>query len=200
MSEPTSWIQELRTLLAAAPQLEPIVEGSERLALLVPLFVEAGGLWVLMEQRSTGGEALFSGAVVEAGEDAWDAALRAGAEDAGLPAEAVLRLGELAPIELVGAGDDEDDDGEGGLAVPCVGAVPVAAARTAVDAGDNDVFQVPLQAFGNPTLVEEFLVEPESGEGPVRRMRAIHVGGRRIWGLGVFVMEDLLERLQGDVT
>lgn len=191
MSEPTSWIQELRALLAAAPQLEPIVEGSERRGILVPLFVEEGSLWVLMRQQATGGESLFPGSAAGADEDAWDAALRGAADEGGLPAEAILRLGELAPIELA-----DDGDREGGLAVPCVGALPVAAARAAVDDGSSAMFQVPLQAFNNPTLVEELLIEPASGEGPVRRMRAVHIGGRRIWGLGVFVIEDLLERLQ----
>jgi hypothetical protein len=181
MAEPTSWILDVRRRLAVAPALEPVVAGAARRALLVPLFVDSGGLWVLL-RAGAGGEAEFPGAPVAGGEDVWDAALRAAAE-AGLPAGAVLHLGELAPLEPP----------EGGLALPCVAAVPTPAALAASDAGG--AFRLPLVALRAPTLVEELEVETPTGER--RRVRAVHVGGRRLWGTAVWVLEDLLERLAG---
>jgi hypothetical protein len=118
---------------------------------------------------------------VAGGEDVWDAALRAAAE-AGLPAGAVLRLGELAPLEPP----------EGGLALPCVAAVPTPAALAA--SGNGGFLRLPLVALRAPALVEELEVE---SAGERRRVRAIHVGGRRLWGTAVWVLEDLLERLAG---
>jgi len=181
MAEPTSWILDVRRRLAAAPALEPVVADAARRALLVPLFVDAGGLWALLREGGAG-EPEFPSAPLAPGEDAWAAAQRAGGE-AGLPAEAVLRLGELSPLERP----------EGGLALPCIGAVPTPAAMTASDAGPS--FRIPLSALRNPTLVEEMEVETPAGDR--RRVRAIHVGGRRLWGTAVFVLEDLLERLAG---
>lgn len=181
MTEPTSWILDVRRRLAAAPALEPVVAGSARRALLVPLFVDAGGLWALLREGA-GGEAEFPGAPLAAGEDAWEAAARAAAET-GLPAAAVLRLGELEPLEPP----------EGGLALPCVGAVPTPAALAASDNGG--FLRLPLVALRSSTLVEE--LEVESPAGDRRRVRALHVGGRRLWGTAVWVLEDLLERLAG---
>jgi hypothetical protein len=181
MAEPTSWIRELRQRLAAAPALEPVVADAARRALLVPLFVDAGGLWTLLREGS-GGDPEFPSAPLAAGEEAWAAAQRAAGE-AGLPADAVLRLGELSPLESP----------EGGLALPCIGALPTPAALTAGESGP--FFRVPLIDLRNPTLAEELEIETPAGER--RRVRALHVGGQRLWGTAVFVLEDLLERLAG---
>jgi hypothetical protein len=181
MAEPTSWILEIRERLAAGPRLEPGVAETARFARLLPLFVEAGGLWALL-RNGTGGEAELPSSAVEADEDAWDAALRAGGA-VGLPIETVLRLGELEALERP----------EGGLALPCVGALPAAPALAATDAADT--FRLPLAALANPTLAEE--LEVEDANGNRRRVRAVHVGGRRLWGTAVWVLEDLLEHLRG---
>jgi hypothetical protein len=181
MAEPTSWILDVRQRLAAAPALEPVVADTARRALLVPLFVDVGGLWALLREGA-GGEPEYPSAPVAPGEDAWAAAQRAAGE-AGLPAEAILPLGELSPLEPP----------EGGLALPCIGALPTPAAQTAGESGR--FFRIPLIALRSPTLVEELEVDTPAGDR--RRVRALHVGGRRLWGTAVFVLEDLLERLAG---
>jgi hypothetical protein len=181
MAEPTSWILDVRRRLAAGPSLEPVVAESARVALLVPLFVEAGGLWALLS-TGAGGEVELPSSPVAPGEDAWDAALRA-AGAAGLPIETVLRLGELEALERP----------EGGLVLPCVGALPTAPALAVTEAAGT--FRLPLAALANPTLAEDF--EIEDADGNRRRVRAVHVGGRRLWGTAVWVLEDLLERLRG---
>lgn len=181
MAEPTSWILDVRERLAAGPRLEPVVEDAARVALLLPLFVEAGGLWALL-RSGPGGEAELPSSPVAPKEDAWDAALRAGGA-VGLPIETILRLGELDALERP----------EGGLALPCVGALPTAPALAATGAAET--FRLPLAALANPTLAEE--MEIEDANGNRRRVRALHVGGRRLWGTAVWVLEDLLERLRG---
>lgn len=186
MSEPTSWILDVRRRLAAGPRLEPVVAEPARIALLVPLFVEAGGLWALL-RAGAGGEAELPSSPLAPGEDAWDAALRAAAA-AGLPVETVLRLGELDALERP----------EGGLALPCVAAFPTAPALAVTEAAATQAagtFRFPLAALANPTLAEE--LETEDADGNRRRVRAVHVGGRRLWGTAVWVLEDLLERLRG---
>lgn len=180
MTEPTSWILDVRRRLAAAPAREPLVAGSDRHALLVPLFVDAGGLWVLLREGA-GGEAELPTGPVADGEESWAAAVRTAAAT-GLPSEALLPLGDLEPLERP----------EGGLDLPCVGALPTPAGLATAD-GDG-WFRLPLVALSAPTLVEEIEVEYA---GVQRRMRAIHVGGRRLWGTAVFVLEDLIERLAG---
>ena len=181
MAEPTSWIVDVRQRLGAGPALEPLVADAARRALLVPLFVDTGGLWALLREGAAG-EPDFPAAPLAPGEDTWTAAQRAAGE-AGLPADAVLRLGELSPLEPP----------EGGLALPCIGALPTPAALTSTETGP--FFRVPLLALRNPTLVEELEVETPGGDR--RRVRSIHVGGRRLWGTAIFVLEDLLERLAG---
>lgn len=176
-----SWILDVRRRLAGAPQREPVVGTSERRALLVPLFVDARELWVLL--LADGGGA-FPGSPVESGEDAWIAALRGARGEAGLEAETILRLGELESLELP----------SGGLAVPCIGALPLAVAQRAVDAG-GELTRLPLSAFANPTLVEETVIE---AAGERRVVRGYHIGGRRIHGLAAHVLEDLLDRLKGE--
>jgi hypothetical protein len=180
MAEPTSWILDVRQRLAAGPRLEPVVAEVARVALLVPLFVDAGGLWTLL-LAGAGGEAELPSAPVEPKADAWDAALRAGGA-VGLPIETVLRLGELDALERP----------EGGLALPCIGALPTAPALAATEAAAT--FRLPLAALTNPTLAEE--LEIEDADGNRRRVRALHVGGRRLWGAAVWVLEDLLERIR----
>lgn len=179
MTEPTSWILDVRRRLAAGPAREPLVADSARRALAVPLFVDAGGLWVLLREGEDGAAEMAAGPVA-GDQESWEAAVEA-AGAAGLPSEALLQLGELEPLERP----------EGGLDVPCVGALPTAAGLAAADR--SGWFKLPLVALSAPTLVEE--VEVEHG-GVKRRMHALHVGGRRLWGAAVFVIEDLLERLR----
>lgn len=181
MAESTSWILEIRDRLSRSPQREPVVETTERRAILVLLFVDARELWALMMDRGGG---VFPGAPVGPDEDAWTAALRGAKAEAGIAAEGVLRLGELESLELP----------TGGLAVPCIGALPLALVERAGGPG-GEIFRVPLSAFANPTLVEETVVET-SGERRV--VRGYHIGSRRIHGLAAHVLEDLLATLHGD--
>ncbi|MEM7051237.1 MAG: CoA pyrophosphatase [Acidobacteriota bacterium] len=186
MSDAPSWIIEVRKRLET-PGKEPLVEGTARRSVMVGLSVDAGELWVLMIRRfgDRWGSAAFPGSDVEPGEDVWTAALRGAEDEIDLPQKAVLRLGELDGVE----------DVSGGLVTPCIGALPAKFEAKALGDDVDEVFRVPLSVLNNPQLVEEEIVEVE---GVQRRVRSYHVGGRRIWGLAVYILEDLMERLQGE--
>ena len=116
---PASWIEEVRSRLAA-PAPRRLAPGEQReAAVLVPLFVDAGELWTLLTRRAEHlakhrGQVAFAGGGLELGEDAWTGALREAEEELGLPRESVLVLGQL----------DEVEAPTGYRIVPCVGAVP----------------------------------------------------------------------------
>ena len=119
--EPQSWITELRARLQTPPpeRLPPTAlargENARRAAVLVPLYVDAGALWVLLTRRAEDlpyhrGQIAFPGGSLEAGEDPWAAALRETQEEIGLDPKQVLQLGLL----------DEAETPTGFHVMPCV--------------------------------------------------------------------------------
>lgn len=187
MSEPTSWISELRRRLASPPPQRLPPSDARPAAVLVPLYVEAGELWTLLTRRSEDlphhrGQIAFPGGSVEAGEGPWQAALREAEEEVGLVAGRVLQLGFL----------DEAQTPSGFRIVPCVGAVPVPV-ETRIDHREiAEVFPVPIRAFADPRLVEDRVVRIDGEERP---MRLYHVCSRPVWGLTARIVQNLLVRL-----
>jgi 8-oxo-dGTP pyrophosphatase MutT (NUDIX family) len=189
MSQP--WILDLRRRLSEPPPSRLATNEARAAAVLVPLYVEAGQLWVLLTKRAETlphhrGQIAFPGGSLEAGEDGWAGALREAHEEIGLAPAKVLRLGEL----------DETRTPSGFQIVPCVGAVPFPV-ETELNKGEiEEVFPVPLLAFANPSMIEdrEVLIDD------VRRvLRVYHVGRRQIWGLTAVILKNLLYRLGMDV-
>lgn len=194
MSEatPHSWIVELRARLSEPPSQRLAPTDARRAAVLVPLYVDAGELWTLLTKRSDAlpthkGQIAFPGGGLEAGEDAWQAALREANEEIGLETETVLQLGEL----------NETATPSGFHIVPCVGAVPFPVETTANPSEIEEIFAVPVSAFVNPSLVEDRAV---SIDGQERLMRIYHIGGRQVWGLTARIVQDLLSRLGMEVA
>jgi 8-oxo-dGTP pyrophosphatase MutT (NUDIX family) len=185
-----SWIEDLRERLASPAPLRlspPPGKEPRRAAVLVPLFVEARELWVVLTRRSDElpqhrGQIAFPGGGLELGEDPWRAALRETEEELGLSASTLLRLGQL----------DEADSSTGFRIVPCVAAVPWPAPFRPSEAEIAEVFSVPLRALAEPQLVEEREVLVD---GRRRSLRVYHVGRHQIWGLTARVLQNLLERL-----
>ncbi len=188
--ERRSWIAELRGRLASPPPRRLAGRAAAELrpaAVLVPLYVDAGELWMVLTKRTDTlpnhpSQIAFPGGSREVGEDAWAAALREAHEEVGLDPRHVVRMGEL----------DEHDVPSGFRIVPCVGAIPHPYELRPSEAEIAEVIRLPLAAFTNPRLVEE---RPVVYDGVRRLLRIYHVGGRQIWGVTAQILHGLLERL-----
>ncbi len=187
MSEPRSWIQEIRDRLASPPPRRLAVSDLRPASVLVPLYVDAGELWTVLTKRtdhlpSHRSQIAFPGGGRELKEDPWAAALRETHEEIGFEPKAILRLGEL----------DEGDTPAGFRVIPCVGAVPFPYKATPNAGEIAEVFSLPLSAFSNPRLVEE---RPVKINGVERLLLVYHIGNRQIWGLTARILQNLLVRL-----
>ena len=153
----------------------------------MPLYVDAGALWVLLSKRSEAlphhrGQIAFPGGSLDGDETLWEAAKRETQEEVGIGPQKVLELGLL----------DETETPSGFRIVPCVGAIPYPV-ETAPNPGEIDeIFSVPLSALADPRMVEDRTV---SIDGIARTHRVYHVGGRQIWGLTARILGALLARL-----
>ncbi|MCB1057318.1 MAG: CoA pyrophosphatase [Acidobacteria bacterium] len=182
-----SWIPELRRRLASPPPRRLAAGGGRAAAVLVPLYVEAGALWVLLTHRSASltkhrGQIAFPGGTLEAGESHWQAALRETQEEVGLEPGRVLDLGQL----------DELESTTGFRVLPCVGGLPAGFELRINPDEIADTFRVPLSALANPRMIEDRTVKLD---GTSRVIRVYHVGTRQIWGVTARILQNLLERL-----
>jgi 8-oxo-dGTP pyrophosphatase MutT (NUDIX family) len=184
---PDSWIVEVRRRLEVPPPTRLPMAEVRRAAVLVPLYVDAGGLWVLLTRRAEElpqhrSQIAFPGGALEPGEEPWAGAVREAHEEIGLDPKQVLPLGFL----------DEEETPTGFHVLPCVGAVPYPL-DTRLAAGEvAEVFALPLAAAANPQLVERRSVLVD---GQARELTIFHIAGRQIWGLTAVVLWNLLERL-----
>ncbi len=192
-SEPTevsaagpSWITELRARLAEPEPVRKQAGASRRAAVLVPLYVEAGELWLFLTRRSDelpqhSGQVAFPGGGCELGEAAWDAALRESNEEVGLDGRRVARIGQLDDLETF----------SGYTIRPCVGAVPFPFETRINEAEIAEVFSIPLTAFADARVVEDRVVTVNDVD---RSIRIYHVGRHQVWGLTARIIQNLLER------
>lgn len=184
---PQSWILALRERLSSPPPRRLPPSDARKAAVLVPLYVDAKELWVVLTKRAErlekhAGQFAFPGGAVDLGESYWEAAVRETEEELGIERSKPLDLGEL----------DESSTPSGFRIVPCVAAVPYPLETTLNEGEIAEVFSAPLLAFANPRLVEDRTVEIEA----VRRvLRIYHVGNRQIWGLTARILQNLLQRL-----
>jgi 8-oxo-dGTP pyrophosphatase MutT (NUDIX family) len=192
MSEtPHTWIHEVRERLASPLPKRLVPSEERRAAVLVPLYVDAGEIWVVLTKRSDElpthkGQVAFPGGGSESGEDAWQTALRETEEEIGVVGEKVLRLGQL----------DEASTPSGFQIIPCVGAVPYPLETTANPEEIVEVFSIPLLAFTETKVVENRSVRIDGEE---RLLRVYHVGRHQVWGLTARIVQNLLQRLDLEV-
>ncbi|MEM6454525.1 MAG: CoA pyrophosphatase [Acidobacteriota bacterium] len=182
-----SWLSQLGRALGQPPPRRLPPRDARPAAVLVPLYVDAGALWMVLTKRTETlpthkGQIAFPGGGVEASETPWDAALRETHEEIGIAPSTVMRIGQL----------DETVTPSGFSIVPCVGAVPFPLQTRANEDEIDEIFTVPLQALASPQLVEDRTVVID---GQPRALRVYHVGSRRIWGVTARIAQNLLHRL-----
>jgi 8-oxo-dGTP pyrophosphatase MutT (NUDIX family) len=192
MSKPAPWFAQIAERLATPPPMRLAARDLREAAVLVPLYVEAGELWVVLTKRTDSlpshkGQIAFPGGGRELGEDAWTAALRETHEEIGIAPQRVLKLGQL----------DEADIPSGFRVLPCVGALPFPFETVPNPQEIAEVFAIPLSAFASPGLVEERRVRLDGRE---RSLRIYHIGGRQIWGATARILQNLLQRLGKEST
>ncbi len=183
------WLDDVERLLARAPigRFAPDAPGL-RAAVLVPLFVDGGSLWVLFIRRSgavghhPGQIAFPGGGRDERDEDEVATALRETREELGIEPGQVMILGHLSDVMT----------SSGYLVSPVVGAIPWPVSLKIADSEVEAVIRLPLVAFGSPSLVEEMevIVAGRPLASPV-----FHYGQTRIWGATARIIVDLVERL-----
>ena len=184
-----SWLEDVEKVLARTPigRFSPDAPGV-RAAVLVPLFVDGGSLWVLLTRRSRAvahhpGQIVFPGGARDVGDDDEVAtALREAREELGIEPGHVMILGHLSDVAT----------SSGYLVSPVVGAIPWPLSLKLTDSEVEEIIRLPLVALSSPDLVEEreIMVAGRPVASPI-----FHYGKTRIWGATARIVVDLLERL-----
>jgi len=185
------WLEEVERLLGAAPvRRRAESDGLVVAAVLVPLYVAAGQLWVLLTRRTDslpqhGGQVAFPGGVREEGDENEVAtALREAHEELGINPSQVVVLGQL----------DDVCTPSGFLISPVVGAIPHPLTVRPASGEVEAVVQVPFSYLANPEVVEEQELEI-AGERVISPI--YHYRSHRIWGAAARILADLIGRLTG---
>ena len=159
-------------------------------AVLVPLYVAAGHLWVLLTRRTDslplhGGQVAFPGGVREEGDENEVAtALREAHEELGIDPSHVVLLGQLKDVWTP----------SGFLISPVVGAIPYPLTVRPAPEEVEAVVQVPFSYLAKPEVVEEqeLAIAGERVASPIYDYR-----NHRIWGATARILADLIGRLTG---
>jgi len=178
------WLEEVERLLGASP-LRRLAEGHglRAAAALVPLYVAAAELWVLLTRRA-GSLAFPGGARLPEDDDEVAAALREAAGEIGLDPSAVVVLGHL----------DDVCTATGYAVSPVVGAIPYPLTVRPVAAEVEAVIPVPFGYLANPEAIEEQEVEV-AGRRIVSPV--YHYRSHRLAGATARMVADLVGRLTG---
>jgi 8-oxo-dGTP pyrophosphatase MutT (NUDIX family) len=179
-----NWVLEVRARLAGyRPRTATVREGLRRAAVLVPLFVRDGSLWILFTRRTETvehhrGQISFPGGAEEKGDATLlDTALREAEEEIGLSRQDVLALGALSPLVTV----------TNFYVEPYVAAVPQPYAFRPAEAEIAELLEIPVPALMDPAILEK---KPMPGrEGTVL---FYHHGEQVIWGATAGILEELL--------
>jgi 8-oxo-dGTP pyrophosphatase MutT (NUDIX family) len=185
------WLEDVERLLAAAPVDRRVqTDGLIPAAVLVPLYVVAGELWVLLTRRARslpahGGQYSFPGGVREESDgDEVATALREAHEEIGLDPSLVVVLGHLNDVLTP----------TGFLISPIVGAIPYPLTVGPTSEEVDAVMPVPFTYLANPEAVEERELEI----GGVRVVSPVyHYRSHRIWGATARIIADLTARVTG---
>lgn len=183
------WLHEVERALADAPVRRVVQSaGLQRAAVLVPLFVRGGSLWVLLTRRSEslrhhpGAIAFPGGGAQDGDEDEVATALREAEEELGIEAGRAIVLGQLSDAVTA----------TGFVISPVVAAIPEPVGLAPTTAEVVELLPVPVAALASPTLVEEqeAIVGGEAVLSPV-----LHYGPHCVSGATAVIVLDLLARL-----
>src|SRR5215831_3350744 len=181
-------MDEVRERLAAHERVAPAPSpGLRRAAVLVPLFVKDGGLWVLLTRRTESlehhrGQIAFPGGTAEE-EDAspYDTALRETDEEIGVRPEDVRLLGTLSPIVTV----------TNFFVRPFVGAIPSPYPFRIAEQEIAELIEVPVAAMLDPKALET-----KALPGRDEPVLFYHHGDHVIWGATARIQKELLDALK----
>ena len=185
----SGWMAEIQSRLASRPQrpLGGEAAGRRRAAVLVPLFVRGGRLWILFTRRTDTlehhrGQISFPGGAEEPGDATLeDTALRESEEEIGLERKDAILLGALSPIVTV----------TNFYVEPYVAAIPQPYLFRPQETEIAELIEVPLAALMDPAILEK---KPFPGrDEPVL---FYHHGDHVIWGATARMLEELLEALK----
>jgi 8-oxo-dGTP pyrophosphatase MutT (NUDIX family) len=182
-----NWMDDVRRRLAgvARPGVSP-GESHRRAAVLVPLFVRQGTLWIVFTRRTETvehhrGQISFPGGAEEPGDaDLSATALRETEEELGVRESDVQLLGRLSPMVTVTDFYVE----------PYVAALPQPYVFTPAESEIAEVVEAPVVALRDPAIREARFL-PGRDE-PVLFYR---YGNHVIWGATARMLAELLEAL-----
>jgi 8-oxo-dGTP pyrophosphatase MutT (NUDIX family) len=184
-----AWLDDVRYRIAArSPRRLDPPESAARAAVLVPLCVAQGQLWLIVQRRSAGlplhaGQLAFPGGMRNASDaDEVVTALRETREELGIDPARVIVLGRL----------DDVRTSTGCVVTPVVGAVPHPLDLTLRREEVDEVITVPVAELLRQGPVEEqdVVIGNQPVYSPVYRFR-----DHRIWGATARILADLLGRL-----
>jgi 8-oxo-dGTP pyrophosphatase MutT (NUDIX family) len=174
-----------RLLVRERPSPEP-ASGQRRAAVLVPLFVQDGGLRALLTRRTETvehhrGQISFPGGVEEEGDEtAFATALRESEEELGIDPGDVRLLGPLTPLTTV----------TDFFVEPFVAAIPFPHVLRPAEAEIAEVIEVPVAALLDPRALEVRTL-PGRDEPTL----FYHYGSHVIWGATARMLKELLDAL-----
>ena len=185
------WLEDVERLLAAWPARRAADRaGLNRAAVLVPLYVTHGELWVVLTRRAeagagrTGAYAFPGGASRAEDRDEFETALREAREEVRIDPSAVIVLGRL----------DDVLTATGYAIAPVVGAVPFPLSVEPATEEVESVATVPFAYLARPEAIEEGeeVIAGETVVSPV-----FHYRSHCISGPTARVVADLVNRLTG---
>ena len=181
-------MDEVRERLAAHERAAPdAAPGLRRAAVLVPLFVKDGGLWVLLTRRTESlehhrGQISFPGGSAEEEDDSsLTTALRETDEEIGIRAEDVKPLGTLSPLATV----------TNFYVEPFVGAIPNPYPFRLAESEIAELIEAPIAALINPKALETKMLP-----GRDEPVLFYHHGEHVIWGATARILKELLDALR----
>lgn len=181
-------MEEVRERLAAHERFEPDAPlGLRRAAVLIPLFVKDGGLWILFTRRTETvehhrGQISFPGGSEEEDDESLVAtALRETEEEIGVAGSDVRYLGALSPLTTVTDFYVE----------PFVGAIPTAYPFRVAEGEIAELIEIPVAALLDPRILERKILP-----GREEPTLFYHHGAHVIWGATARMLSELLEALR----